>query len=195
MAKEPTPYVRKKIRKPRKPMTPEQKAAATERLAKAREKRMRENPPQYKNIHPDVLALDSEHPLHMTKVKQWIKTQKEIASEERKNERAGVKGAAVKRIRAETYARSMQRYLEDSVWTDGYYGEYGEHQMHQICTTMAYYPDGTPKRTYGVFYPDIGYIWGYPEDRGGMPSGLAKPLTAESMAVKTQSNDLENFFE
>ena len=64
MAKEPEPFVRKKIRKPRKPMTAEQKAAAAERLRIAREKRMKENPPQYKNIHPDVLALDPEHPLH-----------------------------------------------------------------------------------------------------------------------------------
>ena len=45
MAKEPENYVRKKIRKPRKPMSAEQKAAAVERLAKAREKRMLENPP------------------------------------------------------------------------------------------------------------------------------------------------------
>jgi hypothetical protein len=24
---------------------------------------------------------------------------------------------------------------------------------------MAYYPDGTPKRSVGVFYPDIGAVW------------------------------------
>jgi len=24
---------------------------------------------------------------------------------------------------------------------------------------MAYYPDGTPKRTVGVFYPDIKAVW------------------------------------
>ena len=35
----------KKVRKKRKPMSPEQRAAAAERLAKAREKRMKENPP------------------------------------------------------------------------------------------------------------------------------------------------------
>lgn len=191
MAKEPEPYVRKKIRKPRKPMSAEQKAAAAERLRLAREKRMKENPPQYKNIHPDVLALEPDHPLHMTKVKAWIKTQRDIASEERKNERAGVKGAAVKRIRAETYARAMQRYLEDSVWTDGYYGEHGEHKMNQICTTPSFDKDGNIKRTYGVFYMDLGYIYGYPEERGGKPNDWTPP---EERAVKTQDNDLENFF-
>lgn len=191
MAKEPTPYVRKKIRKPRKPMSAEQKAAAAERLRIAREKRMKENPPQYKNIHPDVLALDPEHPLHMSKVKEWIKTQRDIASEERKNERNGVKGAVAKRIRAESYARSMQRYLEDSVWTDGYYGEYGQNRMKSVCTTPSYDKDGNIKRSYGVFYMDLGYIYGYPEEKGGKPSDWASP---EDRAVKTQSNDLETFF-
>ena len=40
-----------KTRKRRKPMTEEQKKAAGERLALAREKRLKENPPQYKSIH------------------------------------------------------------------------------------------------------------------------------------------------
>ena len=40
-----------KIRKKRKPMTAEQRAAAGERLAKARAKRQAANPPQYKYIH------------------------------------------------------------------------------------------------------------------------------------------------
>ena len=39
-----------KTRKKRKPMSEEQKAAAAERLAIAREKRLKENPPQYKSI-------------------------------------------------------------------------------------------------------------------------------------------------
>jgi len=27
------------------------------------------------------------------------------------------------------------------------------------CVAMAYYPDGTPKRSVGVFYPDINIVW------------------------------------
>ena len=27
------------------------------------------------------------------------------------------------------------------------------------CTAMAYHPDGTPKRTAGVYYPDIKTVW------------------------------------
>ena len=52
-----------KIRKKRKPMTPEQRAAAGERLAKARAKRQAANPPQYKYIHESVLARGEDDPL------------------------------------------------------------------------------------------------------------------------------------
>mgnify|MGYP005679697297 CR=1 FL=1 len=52
---------------PRRKMTEEQKKAASERLAKAREKRLRENPPKYSNIHPSVLALpDAVSYTHLT---------------------------------------------------------------------------------------------------------------------------------
>ena len=64
-----------KKRKPRKPMTAEQKAAASERLAKAREKRLKENPPEYKSSHPSVLARGDDDAWSHIKVKQWIKTQ------------------------------------------------------------------------------------------------------------------------
>ena len=69
-----------KPRKRRKPMTPEQKAAAAERLAVAREKRAKENPPKYTNIHPSVVALPEDNALSMKNVQRWIKTQKELLS-------------------------------------------------------------------------------------------------------------------
>ena len=175
MAKEPAKYERKKIRKPRKPMTAEQKTAAVERLRLAREKKAKDNPPSYKNIHPDVVALDPEDPLAMERVKGWIKTWRVISSEERKNERAGIKGAIAKRCRAEGYARAMNRYLEDSVWTDAYYGENATLPMNRVCATLSYNPDGTPKRTYGVYYSDLGYVWGVSEERGGKPADLPEP--------------------
>ena len=54
-----------KTRKRRKPMTPEQKAAAAERLAKAREKRAKENPPKYSSIHPSVVAKPDDDPMYL----------------------------------------------------------------------------------------------------------------------------------
>ena len=61
-----------KIKKHRKPMSPEQKVAAVERLALAREKRLKENPPEYKNISQEVQSLPDDHPLTMANVKDWI---------------------------------------------------------------------------------------------------------------------------
>ena len=58
----------------RKKLTQEQKEARVKILAKAREKRFKENPPQYKNICPDVLSLPDDAPMSFAKVKQWIKT-------------------------------------------------------------------------------------------------------------------------
>ena len=57
-------WTEKNIKRPkkRKPMTEEQRQAAAERLAKAREAK---GPAQYKNIHPDVVALPDEHYLSL----------------------------------------------------------------------------------------------------------------------------------
>ena len=67
-----------KPRKKRKPMTAEQKQAAGERLAKAREKRLLENPPQYKSIHPSVVERGEDDPLNMKNIQIWIKSQKNL---------------------------------------------------------------------------------------------------------------------
>jgi hypothetical protein len=149
----------KKYRKKRQ-MTDEQKKAATERLAKAREKRLLANPPQYKNIAPNVLALDPEDTLSMQNVRKWIKTQRELASKYKREDRQGVKGALAKSIQAENYARNMQNYLENGIWLDMFYGEFQQNQMGYVCKAMAYDSEGNPKRSHGVFYPDLNKIWG-----------------------------------
>ena len=50
----------------------------------------------------------------------------------------------------------MQAYLRDGTWRDLYYGEDRNYLLKYRCVAMAYYPDGTPKRSVGVWYPDIG---------------------------------------
>jgi hypothetical protein len=151
--------IQKKVRKRRKPMSPEQKAAAAERLRLAREKRMRENPPEYKSIHPDVLKHDENHPWHHLKVKQWIKTQKSLLQAERANKRANVKGAIAKVASIEGYIRNLENYLKTGIYMDLFWGEYQQNKCKQICLVMAYHSDGTPKRTVGVWYPDIQCEW------------------------------------
>ena len=73
----PTP---KKIRRRRKPMTEEQKAAAVERLRKAREAKAAANPTKPANVCDHVLNLPEDHYLSYVKVKGWIKSNQEAPS-------------------------------------------------------------------------------------------------------------------
>jgi|TARA_R110000823_G_scaffold7255_1_gene26573 hypothetical protein len=150
----------KKVRKKRKPMTAEQKAAAVERLAKARAARQAANPPQYKNIHPKVLALDEDDALSFNKVREWIKFNKELLSSHRSEIRTGMKGAESRAASVSAYINAMNAYLQCGDWIDGYYGREREHKITWRNLAMAYYPNGEPKRTPGVYYTDIGYVWG-----------------------------------
>lgn len=114
---------RTKQKRRRKPMTEEQKKAAAERLAKAREKRQKANPPKYANIHPSVLAKDDEDTFSRKNVTAWIKHQKELLSEYRRQERMKMKGAPMKVADTVAYIRHCEWYLKNGDWIDGYYGK------------------------------------------------------------------------
>ena len=147
---------RKKVRKPRKEMTPEQKALTAERLAKAREAR---EPAKNSSYDETVRNLPDEHPLSLKKVRQWIYTQKEILS--------SVKHFKDSKEPAErntynvvfTYVQNLEGYLKYGVYFDHKSGEHMENTIQHTCVKMAYYPDGTPKRTIGVYYPDLGKVY------------------------------------
>ena len=119
----------KKFKKPRKPMSVEQRIAATERLAKAREKRLRENPPQYKNIAKEVNNLPDDHILCLKNIRKWIKTQKELLTVERKAVRDNIKGAISRAASIEGYIRNCEYYLKHGDWCDDFYGEYQEKRV------------------------------------------------------------------
>ena len=148
-----------KTRKRRKPMTDEQKKAAGERLALAREKRLKENPPQYKSIHPSVLAKGDDDAWSHLKVKEWIKTQKSLMSSERANMRAKIKGADAKYYEHSGYIRNLETYLRTGEYIDMFWGEYAQNRCKSVCLVMAYHPDGKPKRSIGTWYPDIQCEW------------------------------------
>ena len=57
---------------PRRRMTEEQKKPA-ERLRVAREKRLRENPPKYANVHPSVLEKSDDDPFSRKNVVLGLK--------------------------------------------------------------------------------------------------------------------------
>ena len=128
-----------KTRKKRKPMSEEQRAAAAKRLEKAREKRAEKNPDYgHSGIHFSLRDLPDEHNAHPKKVKQWIKTQKELASAERAGVRQGIKGAVARLANHEGYIRNCQKYLRDGDWVDNFYGEHQEKRVQWRCVAMAY---------------------------------------------------------
>ena len=122
---------------PRRRMTEEQKIAAAERLRIAREKRLRENPPKYANIHPSVLEKGDDHPFSRKKVVQWIKTQKSLLASERGNVRRKVKGAEAKVADHTAYIRHCEWYLRHGDWIDNRYGEYQEKKTKWVTVVPA----------------------------------------------------------
>ena len=175
----------KKVRKPRKPMTAKQREEAKKRLEKAREVRAQKNPNYgMSGIHESLLNLPDDHELNPIKVKKWIKTQKELASMERRNEKAKVKGATDRRMSHEAYVRNMQRYLRDGDWIDLFYGEHQEKKIGYICRAQAYYWEGPkkgePKFNVGTYYPLLGTVYSqemYNADNGVQDADVQKTKT------------------
>lgn len=156
---------RKKIRRARKPMSPEQKEAAVARLAKAREERAKNNPPEYKSIHQSVLDRGDEDPLNMKNVKQWIKTQRELLAVAKQEEKRNVPKARAKVYEIQGYIRNMESYLRTGDWSNMFYGEYEDQLMKNICVKNGYEDDGTPKRNVNTYYADIGGEWTHEMDK------------------------------
>ena len=141
-----------KTRKRRKPMTKEQRAAAAERLAKARAAK---GEAKNLSLHKDIRNLEEDHPISPVKVKKWLKSNKETLAAAKKDAKTDKK--ANDRVgQLATYVTNMERYLRTGVWLDLFYGENQEHRVRRKVTTLAYDKDGNVKREVGVIYPDIG---------------------------------------
>jgi hypothetical protein len=142
----------KKRRKARAPLTEEQKAERRERLAKARANK---KPPKYSAIDPAVRDLPDEHQLSLKKVRQWINVNKAERARYHKLAKTDKKAHGMYN-QLDTYVQNLESYLRSGVYLDLYYGENQEFKVKFRCVSMAYHDDGTPKRTAGVYYPDIG---------------------------------------
>jgi len=176
-----------KKRKPRKPMTDEQKAAASERLAKAREARAAKNPDYGKSGIAECLRnLPDDHQLSPKRVKEWIRVQKDYAKFERAAVRQKIKGADAKLAMHDAYIRNMLSYLRTGDWIDMFYGEQMQNRVRNRCVALAYYwygpRKGEPKRDVGTFYPDLGLVWTqemHDEERGLTNDGRSERETTK----------------
>ena len=176
---------KKKVRKKRKPMTDEQKAAAAERLEKARQARAAKNPDYGQSgIHESLRDLPDDAPVNPKKVKQWIKTQKELASAERKAHKSGFKGSYARMLNHEGYVKHMKTYLRTGDWVDLFYGEHQEKKIRNRCIAQAYYwygpKKGQPKFSVGTYYPMLGTVYTqemYNDDNGVENADVQKTKT------------------
>lgn len=143
---------RTKVKKKRS-MTDEQKAAASERLAAARAKR---GPSKNKLIDEHVRNLPDDNPLSLIKVRSWLKENKDLLSSIRaqKDSKDSKERAQYQKI--ETYVSNLESYLRNGVYLDYFYGSQMQSKISLRVSHMAYYADGTPKRTIGYWYPDVG---------------------------------------
>ena len=147
----------------RKQLTEKRKQELRDQLSKARSKR---SPAEYKNIHPKVLEIPDDDPLSLKSIKKSIKHSKDRASAYSVNSRrrgATPKQAITDSINSDNtkaYIRFMEHYLRTGDWISDFMGDDEEKKTQWKCVAMAYHADGTPKRSKGVFYPDINRVWG-----------------------------------
>ena len=142
----------KKARKARR-MTEDQKAAAIARLAKAREAR---GPSQNKLIAENVRLLPDDNALSLKNVRSWIKENKELLVAIKSFKDSKDSKERAKFLAVQGYVQNLEAYLRNGVYLDNFYGSQMQNKIQYRVTTMAYNRDGTPKRTVGYHYPDIG---------------------------------------
>ncbi len=146
----------------RKKLSEERKQELRDQLTKARSKK---KAAEYKNVYPSVLAKSDDDPLSLKSIKKSIKHNKEKASAFLTNSRrrgTTPKQSITDKINADgakAYIRMMEHYLRTGDWISDFMGDDEEKKTQWKCVAMAYHADGTPKRTKGVFYPDINTVW------------------------------------
>ena len=150
-----------KIKKTRK-LSEEAKEKLRVRLATMRAKK---KPADYKNIAKSVLALPDDDKYSFKNVKKWIKHSKDLVSEYKKIARSRAstpqekQKASTAAEHKKAYIRYMELYLKSGDWVSTFSGEDENQKVIPRCVAMAYHADGTPKRSVGVFYPDINAVW------------------------------------
>ena len=146
----------KATKRKRKPMTPEQRAAASERLAIARAKRA---PAKNSSVHPDVLALPDDHAVSYVKVKEWLKYNTELLSGLKSQKDSKESKQRQEFQVTEAYVKNLKVYIKDGIWLDHRYGKLMESTTGTVSLALAYDAKGNVRRDVGTFYPDLGLVW------------------------------------
>tara|TARA_B100000809_G_C14920210_1_gene453064 strand:- start:144 stop:560 length:417 start_codon:yes stop_codon:yes gene_type:complete len=123
-------------------MSEESRAAAAANLAKARAAK---KPAAYKNIAPNVLALDDDNGLSVINIKRYIKAQKDKVSVLKKAVHRNERGAIAKLTSIQAYIRGLNQYLRDGMFPYDFYGEDEEIRLYHETLAPAYDENGNRK--------------------------------------------------
>ena len=164
MAKKKIVIKREKVKplKKKRKLSEEAKEKLRERLAVMRAKK---KPADYKNVAKSILALPDDDKYSFKNVKEWIKHSKDLVSEYTKTARSRVTTPQDKQKASnaadhkKVYIRELEYYLKSGDYISYFSGQDETNKVSPRCVAMAFYPDGTPKRSVGVFYPDINMVW------------------------------------
>ena len=164
MAKKKTVIKREKMKpiKKKRKLSEEAREKLRERLAAMRAKK---KPADYKNVAKSVLELSDDDKYSFKNVKEWIKHSKDLVSEYTKTARSRATTPQDKQKASnaadhkKVYIRELEYYLKSGDYISYFSGQDETNKVSPKCVAMAFYPDGTPKRSVGVFYPDINMVW------------------------------------
>lgn len=137
-------------------LSEEQRQELRDRIAKAREAK---KPSKQLSIHESIRGLPDTDPFAPPRVRGWISSAKERLQSMRKWKNSKDAKERAMYIDDEVYLANLQNYLRTGIYSDHRWGAEKQHKVSQVCVAMAFYPDGTPKRTVGTWYPDIGGIY------------------------------------
>ena len=138
---------RKKIKRSRKPMSPEQKAAAAERLAKARAAKK----PSKGKTHHEVCYNEKLQFKPLNDVLGWLKEAKEQAYASKKDMNRLKEGTKEWSVASDKYlfwygyVNDINWYLRHGDWISNTFGSQQQNKTKWKTIIPAYYPDGTRK--------------------------------------------------
>jgi len=127
--------------------------------------RAKKKPADYKNIAESVLALPDDDKYSFKNVKTWIKHSKDLVLECNKIARSRVSSSQEAQKASnvadhkKVYIRELEYYLKSGDFISYFSGQDEATKVIPRCVAMAFYSDGTPKRSVGTFYPDISTVW------------------------------------
>jgi len=149
-------YDRSKPKRKKRQMSDAQKEAAVARLAKARAAK---GPSVNNQIDEDVRNLPDDDLFSVKNVRHWQTEAKNYLQSIKSFKDSKSAAERSEYQQTETYIVNLGTYLRTGVYQDHRFGAERTGKVQLRSVKLAYYPDGRPKRSVGVYYPDLGEVY------------------------------------